>query len=107
MQNNPDYKPNHEALVDSIKDLINYASFYGAYLDNKIPGQSINTDAFNRKKSLNDNDVHYMRPVKFYNDGSDPMVWNSYDCCSSATGDCPCRCDENRTYEGVKGDQSG
>jgi len=44
----PDYTPNHESLRDSIIDLINYSTFYGAYLNHEIPGQDPNRDIFNR-----------------------------------------------------------
>lgn len=46
--NDPDFKPNHESLRDSVIDLINYATFYAAYLDGGIPGQDPNRDMFNR-----------------------------------------------------------
>lgn len=47
--NDPEFVPNHESLRDSVVDLINYASFYGAYLEYGIPGQSKDRDIFNRK----------------------------------------------------------
>lgn len=50
VQRDPDHEPNFEGLRDSVVDLINYASFYGAYLDNGIPGQDEDRDIFNRKK---------------------------------------------------------
>lgn len=46
--NDPKFTPNHESLRDSVIDLINYASFYAAYLDGEIPGQNYHTDIFNR-----------------------------------------------------------
>ncbi len=46
--NDPSFTPNHESLRDSVIDLINYASFYAAYLDGMIPGQNPNHDIFNR-----------------------------------------------------------
>ena len=48
MKNDPNFKANHESLRDSVVDLINYASFYAAYLDGLIPGQEPNRDMFNR-----------------------------------------------------------
>ena len=47
--NDPTFTPNHESLRDSVIDLINYASFYAAYLDGGIPGQDDGRDIFNRK----------------------------------------------------------
>lgn len=46
--NDPEFTPNHESLRDSVVDLINYASFYAAYLDGGIPGQTLDRDMFNR-----------------------------------------------------------
>ena len=42
------YDPNFESLEDSAKDLINYASFFVAYLRNGIDGQDGTRDLFNR-----------------------------------------------------------
>ena len=53
MLHDPNFVPNNEALRDSIVDLINYASFYGAYLEGGIPGQDPNRDIFNRPKKTN------------------------------------------------------
>lgn len=39
--------PNFESLVDSAIDLINYTSFFAAYLTNGIDGQSADKDVFN------------------------------------------------------------
>lgn len=50
IQNDPNYVPNFEGLEDSAKDLINYASFYAAYIRGKIDGQDPNKDIFNKKK---------------------------------------------------------
>ena len=50
MQNDPTYQPNFESLEDSGKDLINYASFFVAYLRGKVPGQDPACDFMNRKK---------------------------------------------------------
>ena len=46
---NGDYGPNFESLEDSALDLINYTSFFGAYLDGDIDGQESTKDIFNRK----------------------------------------------------------
>jgi hypothetical protein len=48
MLNDPGFNPNHESLRDSLLDLINYATFYAAYLDKGIPGQNPDHDIFNR-----------------------------------------------------------
>jgi len=40
--------PNFESLEDSAKDLINYSSFFVAYLRGKVDGQDSSTDMFNR-----------------------------------------------------------
>lgn len=42
--------PNHESLEDSLKDLINYASFAVAYSQGKLPGQNPNNDLFNQPR---------------------------------------------------------
>ncbi len=49
MENDPEYNPNHESLFDSCVDIINYASFFAAYLDNGIDGQDPDRDFLNRK----------------------------------------------------------
>ena len=49
MQNDPNYKPNFESLEDSAKDLINYSSFFVAYLRGEIDGQDPSRDFMNRK----------------------------------------------------------
>ena len=49
MENNEDHSENFESLEDSAVDLINYASFFGAYLDGDIDGQDKTKDIFNRK----------------------------------------------------------
>ena len=49
MENNEDHSENFESLEDSAVDLINYASFFGAYLDHDIDGQDKTNDIFNRK----------------------------------------------------------
>lgn len=48
IQNDPTYVPNFEGLRDSAKDLINYASFYSAYLSHGVDGQDPEKDMFNR-----------------------------------------------------------
>jgi len=40
----PDYSPNFESMEDSLKDLINYASFGVAWLRNGIDGQQPSTE---------------------------------------------------------------
>jgi hypothetical protein len=54
MEKDPDYKQNFESIEDSCKDLINYASFIGAYMRNGIDGQKIDRDFLNRKITLDD-----------------------------------------------------
>ena len=48
MENDPNYAPNFESLVDSFKDMINYASFAVAYSRGKIQGQTEERDFLNR-----------------------------------------------------------
>jgi hypothetical protein len=48
MENDPEYQPNFESIEDSLKDLINYASFGVAYCRGKIPGQKPDRDFLNR-----------------------------------------------------------
>jgi hypothetical protein len=50
MENDPEYKPNFESMEDSAVDLINYASFFVAYMRGGIEGQSADRDFLNRKK---------------------------------------------------------
>lgn len=50
MENDPDYEQNFESIEDSCKDLINYASFIGAYIRGGIEGQDPNKDFLNREK---------------------------------------------------------
>jgi hypothetical protein len=45
---NPDSKPNFEGLEDTAKDLINYSSFFAAWIRGGIDGQDLNRDMFNR-----------------------------------------------------------
>ena len=42
------YEPNFESLEDSAKDLINYASFFVAYIRGGIEGQTPDHDIFNK-----------------------------------------------------------
>jgi hypothetical protein len=49
MENDPNYIPNFESMEDSAVDLINYASFFVAYMRGKIEGQSEDRDFLNRK----------------------------------------------------------
>ena len=51
MENDPSYEPNFESIEDSLKDLINYASFAVAYSRGKIEGQDPNRDFLNRDKA--------------------------------------------------------
>jgi hypothetical protein len=48
MEADPSYKPNFESMEDSMKDLINYASFYVAYSRGGIDGQNKQNDHLNR-----------------------------------------------------------
>ena len=48
MENDPEYVPNFESLRDSALDLINYASFFVAYMDGNIDGQYMGRDFLNR-----------------------------------------------------------
>tara|TARA_R110000772_G_scaffold168288_2_gene280054 strand:- start:983 stop:1372 length:390 start_codon:yes stop_codon:yes gene_type:complete len=50
MDKDPDYTPNFESVEDSCKDLINYASFIGAYIRGGVEGQDPNKDFLNREK---------------------------------------------------------
>lgn len=49
MENDPSYNPNFESIEDSLKDLINYASFAVAYSRGKIDGQLPTRDFLNRE----------------------------------------------------------
>lgn len=49
MENDPNYVPNFESMEDSAVDLINYASFFVAYMRGKIEGQTEDRDFLNRK----------------------------------------------------------
>ena len=50
MEKDDNYNPNFESIEDSCKDLINYASFIGAYCRGGIEGQDPNKDFLNRTK---------------------------------------------------------
>jgi hypothetical protein len=54
MESDPDYNPNFESLEDSCLDIINYASFFAAYMNNGIDGQDPNNDFLNRPKRVAD-----------------------------------------------------
>ena len=43
-----DYEPNFESLQDSCIDMINYCSFFVAYMNHGIDGQDPNRDFLNR-----------------------------------------------------------
>jgi len=50
MEQSKDYDPNFESLEDSCIDIINYASFFVAYMNNGIDGQNPEHDFLNRPK---------------------------------------------------------
>lgn len=50
MELDPDFDPNFESLDDSCIDIINYASFFAAYMRGKIDGQNPDHDFLNRPK---------------------------------------------------------
>jgi len=50
MRDDPKYTPKFESLEDSLKDLINYASFGIAYTRGKLDGQTKDKDILNRGK---------------------------------------------------------
>ena len=51
MENDPAYNQNFESVEDSLKDLINYASFAVAYSRGKVPGQTPGRDFLNRERT--------------------------------------------------------
>lgn len=55
MENDPNYQPNFESLEDSCIDIINYASFFAAYMKHGIDGQDPDRDFLNRPKVTNVN----------------------------------------------------
>lgn len=52
MENDPNYNQNFESLEDSCIDLINYASFFAAYLAGEMEGQKPDRDFLNRPQEL-------------------------------------------------------
>lgn len=56
MELDPDYNPNFESLEDSCIDIINYASFFAAYMNHGIDGQDPNRDFLNRPKKVETNE---------------------------------------------------
>jgi hypothetical protein len=55
MEYDRSYTPNFEGLDDSLRDLINYASFGVAYIHGEIDGQDLQQrDILNRKVQKND-----------------------------------------------------
>jgi len=54
-KSNSNNTPKFESLKDTAKDLINYASFFAAWLENGIDGQNPDNDMFNRPVSKKDN----------------------------------------------------
>ena len=56
MESDPDYEPNFESLEDSCVDIINYASFFVAYMNHGIDGQDPNRDFLNRPKKVVSNE---------------------------------------------------
>ena len=48
MELDPNYAPNFESLEDSCIDLANYASFFAAYMNGAIDGQTDDRDFLNR-----------------------------------------------------------
>jgi hypothetical protein len=56
MEQDPSYTPNFESLEDSCVDLINYSSFFVAYMKGGIEGQDPNNDFLNRPRVQNTNE---------------------------------------------------
>lgn len=52
MMHDPNYGQNFESIEDSVKDLINYASFFVSYSRGKMKGQNPDRDAFNKIKKV-------------------------------------------------------
>ena len=48
MEHDTEYEPNFESVEDSLKDLINYASFGVSWCRGSIPGQDKQSDFLNR-----------------------------------------------------------
>ena len=57
MELDPNYEPNFESLEDSCIDIINYASFFAAYMRGGIDGQREDHDFLNRPIRKPDADV--------------------------------------------------
>jgi len=55
MEMDPNYSPNFESLEDSCIDIINYSSFFAAYMNGGIDGQDPSRDFLNRPKRVVDN----------------------------------------------------
>ena len=51
MEQDKNYDPNFESLEDSCIDIINYASFFVAYMNGHIDGQHQDNDFLNRPKT--------------------------------------------------------
>jgi|TARA_R100000005_G_C4811618_1_gene97749 hypothetical protein len=51
MEQDKNYDPNFESLEDSCIDIINYASFFVAYMNGHIDGQHPDNDFLNRPKT--------------------------------------------------------
>ena len=56
MELDPNYEPNFESLEDSCIDIINYASFFAAYMNGGIDGQHPDHDFLNRPKKVVNNE---------------------------------------------------
>ena len=56
MEMDPNYSPNFESLEDSCIDIINYSSFFAAYMNGGIDGQDPSRDFLNRPKRVVDNE---------------------------------------------------
>lgn len=56
MEMDPNYSPNFESLEDSCIDIINYSSFFAAYMNGGIDGQDPSRDFLNRPKKVVDNE---------------------------------------------------
>ena len=53
MENDGTYNQNFESLSDSAMDLINYTSFFAAYLEHGIDGQDPDKNIFNKYNKVN------------------------------------------------------
>lgn len=52
MELDQSYEPNFESLEDSCVDIINYATFFVAYMNGKMDGQHPDNDFLNRPKRV-------------------------------------------------------